>query len=293
MTVVGPVADRSELILGRIKARRWQIAFTYFLTLLENGFTLVYPWAIGLAINGLITDAHEMIAPLVVIWITHIAVGGLRQVYDTNLFSRLYASIASDIVMVQKAQGEEVSEISARVDMAYEIADFMEEDVPRIMAAMAGLLGGVAMLFFYDFVAGAIMAFLLVPVGIINAVMGSKALRFSRNFNNEFERQVDVIDEGRRRPVLLHFGRLAQWRIRLSNADAASWTLAEGLALIATVLVLFQVASQPGVLAGTIFASIAYVLRVIESMDEIPGTVQNVMHLIDIRSRISNANKAD
>lgn len=142
------------------------------------------------------------------------------------------------------------------------------------------------LLFLYDIKAGAIMAGVLVPVGIINAIMGRRALKLNTALNDQAERQVDAVSSGRRRAAHLHFGRLAQWRIRLSNIDVASWTLAECFTLVATIAVLFQVASIPGVLAGDIFASLAYVLRIIDSLDEVPHTVQQIGRLIDIRKRI-------
>jgi hypothetical protein len=36
------------------RAERWRIALTYGVTLLENLFYLLYPWTIGLAIDGLL-----------------------------------------------------------------------------------------------------------------------------------------------------------------------------------------------------------------------------------------------
>ena len=101
MQTAGRQADRTKLVLGRIKARRLQISFTYLLTLIENALELMYPWAIGVAINGLLVDNWQLAIPLIVIWLIHIIVGGFRQIYDTRLFSRLYARMATDIITLQ------------------------------------------------------------------------------------------------------------------------------------------------------------------------------------------------
>jgi hypothetical protein len=45
-------------------------------------------------------------------------------------------------------------------------------------------------------------------------------------------------------------------------------------------------ASEPGVLPGDLFASLAYVLRILDGIDEVPGAVQQVGRLLDIRTRI-------
>ncbi len=288
MPTPGSGEDRTKLVLGRIKHRRGRISFTYTLTLLENAFELMYPWAIGIAINGMIAGTPHLLIPLVAIWFAHIITGGFRQLYDTRLFSRLYADIATDIVVLQRKSEEDVSGISARVEMAEEVTEFFETDMPVIFATAVSLFGSLALLFLYDVWAGLIMMSLLLPVSVINIIMGRRALRMNTSLNSQWEKQVDVITTGKRRASWLHFGRLAQWRIRLSDIDVASWTLTELLTLGATILVLIRVASIPGALTGDIFASLVYVLRIQSSFDQIPGMVQQGGRLIDIRRRIKS-----
>lgn len=286
MSHSGPGEERTALVLGRIRSSRGRIAFTYLLTLFENAFELMYPWAIGIAINGLLVGREEMLVPFVAIWLAHILLGGCRQLYDTRLFSSIHAAMAADIVTLQRQQGEPVSEVSARVEMTREFTEFLESEVPIILAALISLVGSVVLLVLYDIWAGLVMLALLAPVGFINAVMGRQALRANNDLNSRWENQVNVISTGRAGPVRAHFGRLARLRIRLSDMDAASWTLAEFLTLVAISLVLLRIASLPGVLAGDIFASLAYVIRIADSIDEIPGVVQQIGRLIDIRRRI-------
>ncbi len=288
MATSRPPPDPSSLVLGRIPARRGRIALTYTLTLVENLFELSYPLAIGIAINGLLQGDHVALAPLVSVWLLHILIGGARQVYDTWLFSSLYADIAADIVVLQREAGYEVSEVAARIEMASEFAGVLETDIPEMVKAFVSLVGGAALLYLYDGLAGLIMTMLLVPVIIINTVMGRRALGYNEALNNQSEQQVGVIAAGRRQRARLHFGRLAQWRIRLSTAEAASWTFAELFGLTACVLVLIRLASMPGLLAGDIFAGLAYVLRILDAIDEVPGVVQQAGRLYDIRRRIKS-----
>lgn len=278
--------ERTKFVLGRITARRGRISFTYVLTLLENAFELMYPWAIGIAINGVLAGQRALVLPLIGIWIAHIVVGGIRQLYDTRLFSRLYADIAADIVRLQLETGVEVSEISARVEMAEEFTDFFETEMPVIFEVFISLFGSIALLLLFDFRAGLIMASLILPVAIINTIMARRALKVNSALNSQWETQINIIEDGRARPARVHFGRLAQWRIRLSDLDAASWTLTEVFTLTATILVLLHVASTPDVLAGDIFATLAYVFRIEKSVDQIPALVQQCARLVDIRTRI-------
>jgi ABC-type multidrug transport system fused ATPase/permease subunit len=282
----GIMTDRTRLVLGRIKARRTQISFTYLLTLIENAFELMYPWAIGIAINGLLIDKWQLLVPLIAIWLAHILVGGLRQLYDTRLFSRLYAAMATDIIDLQRQDGEEVSQVSARVDMAEEFVDFFEAEMPVIFATAVSLFGSLIFLFFYDIWSGLIITGLFLPIGLINIITGRRALKMNEAYNNQWEEQVDIISRAHPRSARRHFGGLAKWKIHLSDIEVFSWTSTGILTLGATILVLVRVADIPGILAGDIFASLAYVLRIEQSLDRVPETVQQIGRLFDIRSRI-------
>ena len=275
-----------ETSLGALKDKSFPIAFTYFLSFLENLFELAYPWAIGIAINGLIADQSSSIWPLVLIWLAHIGVGAFRQLYDTRLFSRLNARMAQKTVRDQTNEGAKVSEVSARVEMIEELIEFLEDDMPILMAAIVGLAGSLIFLTHYNFGSGLVMLALMIPVLAINTVTGVKAYRNNIALNTEWEKQVEVISDHRPRRWRVHFGRMAMWRIRLSDLDAASWSFAQLFILVAIIVVIFRAASGEGVLVGDVFAILAYALRIEQNLDHVPAFVQQVGRLIDIRRRI-------
>jgi hypothetical protein len=273
--------------LAPIRRRRAQIAFTYLLTLLENLFQLLYPWAVGLAIDGLLGGrGWPSLLQFVVIWTLHIVVGIGRHLYDTRLFARIYAELATATVLRQRAAGSSTAEVAARAAMGRELVTFFERELPAIATVTVGIVGGIAMTAFYDLAAGLVLAAALVPLLAMNRVHGRRAQRLNRGLNDQTEREVGVIDRADRRRVAAHFLALARWRIRLSNAEAVAWTVAELVAMAATILLLLRVTSLPDVQAGEIFAVLAYVWRVLECLDQVPLIVQQAGRLLDIRRRV-------
>jgi ABC-type multidrug transport system fused ATPase/permease subunit len=279
--------SRSWTTVAALRAERRHIAITYAVTLLENLFYLLYPWTIGLAIDGLLAGRGLWaLAPLVGIWGVHIVVGAARQVYDTWVFARVHAEIATETVARQHAAGVSTTEIAARSVMSRELVDFFERDVPTIMTAGLGLVGGIAMLLWYDRIVGLIATLLMIPVLAVYAVMGRRAHRLNKDLNDETEREVDLIARGRLGPLASHFRRRGRLRLRLSNAEAASWSLVELFSISAVVLVLLRMTSLPDIQAGELYAMLAYVWRVLESLDQVPMLVQRLARLIDIRRRL-------
>ena len=270
-----------------LRAQRRQIALTYGVTLLENLFYLLYPWTIGLAIDGLLAgDGPRALVPLVVVWGLHIVVGAGRQVYDTWVFARIHAEIATGTILRQRAAGMGTTEIAARAVMSRELVDFLEREVPTLATAAIGLVGGIAMLFWYDRLVGLAVTALLLPVLVVYTVMGRRAHRLNKDLNDETEREVGLIGRARLGPLASHFRRRGRLRVRLSNAEAASWGLVELFSITAVVLVLLRMTAIPGIQAGELYAMLAYVWRVLECLDQAPLLVQRFARLLDIRRRL-------
>ncbi len=274
-------------LLVAVRPYHWRIALTYGLSFAENIFELLYPFAIGLAINGLVGGAGPVsLLPLAGIWLAHIATGVTRQMLDTRLFMRVYGEVAGGMILRQRAAGISTGEVAARTAMAREAIDFFEIELPAILTAVTSLVGSIAMLFLYDVTAGMIMAAVLVPVAAVNALYGRRALALSARLNDRHEREVPVIEHAGQGGVRAHFRALTKWRVMLSDALARSWSIAELFTLGAVMLVLLQITAIPGVQAGDVFAALAYVLTVLGALDQAPVIVQQSARLIDIRRRV-------
>lgn len=269
-----------------IKAHRGRISFTYGLTAVENLFDLLYPFAVGVAINGLMNQQWLALAPLAAIWLAHTSSGYLRQRYDTRLFTRIYTRIASHTVVAQRKQGHPTSDIAARTDMVEELVEFLEGDVPAAMLALFGLLGGAAMLFYYDWVAGALMSAVLVPAGIIYLRFGRSARNMEHHFNDRSEREVELIEHAGPASIRRHFNNLSRWRIKISDAEARSWSSIELISLVAFVAVLLRLTQIDGILAGDIFAMVAYALRMLDALDDVPERVAALSRMLDNFKRL-------
>jgi hypothetical protein len=279
-----PVKIRSAA--EAIRPFRWRISLTYALTVIEDLLELSYPWATGLAINGLLAQDYKMAAPVMIAWVLHTAVGCARQMYDTRLYTQVYNAIVIDTVLRQREAGIEPTAVAARSTMSREFVTFFEKDMPVAINAVVGIVGSAAILFYYDLVIGAAATLLFVPVAVINRNYMRLSLALNASLNNQLEQEVKVIDEARQPAVMGHFTEVRAWRIKLSDADARNWTTIEILSMVVFVLVLLRVAYLPSPEAGTIFAIFFYVWRLMEKLDLSPQIVQQLMRLQDIRRRI-------
>lgn len=286
-----PLADAESsdapILSQQLRAHRLKILATYVVLGIESVLDLLYPLLIGIAINGLLVGDIYALVPLAAVWLIHILIGAARQLYDTRLFSRIFTAIAADLAQQKGANDVRLSHVSAHLDMAEEVVEFFEFDVPAIATALVALLGAMGLMFFYDAIAGVIVVCLIIPAFIIFTWLARRSFRLNGVLNNQHERQVQTVASGLTSRIGLHFSRVRKMRVALSNAEAFAWSGMEVITLLATLAVIAQLASVPGASAGSIFAGTAYMLRIIAELDRVPELIQRGALLLDIRRRLN------
>ncbi len=277
---------RGPSALEAIRPFQGRIGLTYFLTFVEDMLELSYPWATGLAIDGLLAHNYWMAAPIIVAWTLRMIIGCFRQMYDTRLYTSVYNAIVTDTILRQRARGVPATTVSARSAMSREFVTFFEKEVPVIFTSVVGIFGSALILFYYDLVIGAVTAALFVPVVLINRGYSRRSLRLNTGLNDQLEREVDIIEEARPEAIREHFAGVRTCRIKLSDAEAVNWTTIEVLSILVFVAVLIRATYLPSTETGDIFAILVYVWRLMENLDNVPTIVQQIARLVDIRSRI-------
>ena len=273
------------IVSSHVRPYRSQLAVTYGAAVVENTFELLYPFAIGLAVNGLLDDSWGGVVVFVVLSLTHTGLGVARQWYDTRLFNRLYASLATDLVKDQRAEGIETTSVVARTILADEYVDFLRSGVNTAIVAAFAVVGSLVMLFFYDPLLGLVAAAVAIPVVVINRRLMHRSAGIFRALNDQSEREVSLIDAGSVKDVRRHFMVIAGHWNRLSDAEGISWGVVDVIALGLAVFALVR-ATGSSAEVGTIFAIIAYVWAYIGGFGQVPSVLQRMSNLADIRRRL-------
>jgi ABC-type multidrug transport system fused ATPase/permease subunit len=280
------------LVARRMREWRPKLAVTYGLVIVENTFELLYPFAIGLAVNDLLNDSWVGVGVFSGITLSHTAVSFLRQRYDSRSFARLYGEIATDLVSQQRGDGIDTSAIVGRANLAGEYVDFVERDVPLAITALFAVLGSLVMLVFYDPLLGLVAAAVAIPVALLNRRLMRRSRRIFRHLNDETEVEVSVIERGTHDDVRRHFRILGRQWVRLSDVEAASWGIVDVLAAGLSVFALWR-ATGSDADVGTIFATIAYVWAYVGGFDQVPGVLQRMASLGDIQRRLAGVEHPD
>jgi len=279
-------------VAAHVQPHRRALAVSYGTAVIENTFELLYPFTIGLAVDGLLDGSWGGVAAFVVLSLAHTGLGVARQWYDTRLFNRLGAAFATDVVADQRADGVATTSVVARTLLADEYVDFLRSGVNTAIVAGFAVVGSLAMLFFYDPLLGLVAAAVAVPVALINRRLMRRSAGIYRALNDQSEREVSLIDEGSVKDVRRHFGVIAGHWNRLSDAEGISWGIVDVIALGLAVFALVR-ATGTSEEVGAIFATIAYVWAYIGGFDQVPAVLQRMSNLADIRRRLDGLGDAE
>ncbi len=215
-------SPQSPSALEAVRPFRGRIALTYGLTFVEDLLELSYPWATGLAIDGLLAHDYRMAAPIILAWALRSGIGCFRKMYDTRLYTAVYNRIVVDTVLRQRAARARTSEVAARSAMSRDFVTFFERDVPVIFTSIVGVVGSAAILFTYDLVIGVVTASLFLPVILVNRIYSRRSLTLNEALNNELEDEVRVIEAADERTVRAHFDVIRRCRRSSRTSRRAS-----------------------------------------------------------------------
>ena len=99
----------AQILRNLFSTYRWSILLTYGLTFLENLFVLLYPFMIGITIDGLLKGNYATLITLACIWLIHTITKAGRNIYDTRTFTQIYRHVAT------KLSDYAVSRVSTRI----------------------------------------------------------------------------------------------------------------------------------------------------------------------------------
>jgi hypothetical protein len=280
--------DTYNPLLILLKKNRRPLALTYGLTLVEQLLALLVPWAIGIAINGLLVHDYDGLFVFVSLWVSLVLLTVGRKMYDTRVFMRIYAALVTGVIERQREAGTSSGKLVARSVLLREIVDFFERDIPDIFALVIAFVGSLLMLALFDWHIDVVALVMMIPVLVLNGLMWRPINRLNHGINNNLERQTRMISHGSLTALAKHFRFLRLLRVKTSDIEAKTWVMIELCVLLASIYVLIYTASIPAIQSGTIFSIVTYFWNFQESLDRLPVLMQSVSRVKDILHRIGD-----
>lgn len=274
------------------RRHRGPITGTFALLGLENLLQIIEPLLLGMAINALVEQDWTNFLILCALEAAILVTGVARRLYDTRVYTRIYASVGGDVVAREQARGAPMTKVSARANLVKEVVDFFEYDLPGALTALMAVFGSLAMILFLNgrvFLAACVAA---TATLIVFAIAGPRITRLNAGLNDELERQIDVFETRRASLRRSHFLKLARARVRLSDFESLNFGLTYLFLIAAILFGLYDSVARQDAAIGTVFAIMTYLVQFTNGVVTLPITYQQLLRTTEITKRIAS-DKAD
>ena len=268
--------------LRRLLQGSWaRVGLSLLMALVESFGWVLIPFVIGLAIDDYLAGSNTGLILLVIVGVTTTLLAVVRRLHDTRLYARIYEQTGADPCYLS----ERLSTKTARLNMLREANDFLEHSIPLFIESTVILIG--SLIFLATLKLNVFLGALVVTalIAVIYATSTRRTLRFNKDYNDEYERQVDVLDENDVELTRHHIKLLNRWTIKLSDINAVNFGLSFTMAIGLLVFAIVSAASS-GVPYGALLSIVLYVLEFAWTASAVPNTWQESLRLRDILKRL-------
>jgi ABC-type multidrug transport system fused ATPase/permease subunit len=266
---------------GRLKGYRHRIALSLLLAMAEAGGIIVLPFLIGRALDDYLDGSHRGLIGFASVGVMTMLLATVRRLHDARLYARVYQKVAADAL----EQEIGLSEKTARLNMTGEVIEFLEYSMPELVANLSAFVGILVFLaaLSVPVLAGALIMSLLIVA--IYAATSMRTVALNRQYNDEYERQVDVLGRNDRAHARRHVGLLNRWSIKLSDVDTINYALTLSLT-IALQLAAIVIVTRQGMEEGAVLSVVLYVFEFSATASYLPDAWQQYLRLREILQRL-------
>ena len=263
---------------------KWQFIFNFVLIVLESIIDLLFPLFIGFAIDGAINGSQIEAIQLGVLGFVAILIGGGRRYFDSRFYAKVYQKIGTKILSKMKTDQPSIK--TARLGMIREAIEFMENSLPELIANIIGIFGVIfiiASLNLSVFFGSLIATFLVFSIYLLTS---KKTIRLNSSYNDELEKQVDIITTNDQYQLAIHLKNTMKWNVKLSDLEVFNFSIS-WVILIGFLLLSIWLSTVTGVMEyGALVSLIMYVFQYIGAIISLPIFYQNWLRFKEIKERL-------
>lgn len=261
-----------------------RFVITFGLLVIESMAELLFPLAIGLAIDDFLAQKYNGLIHLALLGVFLILIGAIRRLVDSRFYASIYVELGGELS--QSISPLSPSKKAAQMSLLTEIVEFLEYEMPTLFIYVIGLVGTLVILFQLNLdVAIASLITSIVTLGVYLAT-SFKTTRLNAGYNDEFEKRVDFVAKNKNDETIAHLSRFMRWNIRLSDLETVNYSLA-WLTAIGLLVFTIVTTSIETVEYGLIYSVMMYVYQFIVGYTEVPLYYQQWLRLKEISSRIN------
>lgn len=262
------------------------VAINLLLLVIEIALMALVPLFIGFAIDGLLVQNTQDFLLLIAVLAGLVCVSVSRRFYDTRAYGAIRVKVQNTVV--ERNQQLTTSVLNARLEMARELVDFLEENVAQIINAIVQFIVSLTVLYFLNPALSGAALLSAIAMILIYTLFHRRFYRLNGAYNEQHEQQVHILEAAARAPLQRHFGKLMKLEVKQSDSEALLYGMVFVVLLAMIAFNLWYATLDGSITAGTIFSIVSYSWEFVEASIVLPITLQSLTRLSEITTRINH-----
>jgi ABC-type multidrug transport system fused ATPase/permease subunit len=278
---------------------KYSIGLILLFVLIENVSFIIEPTFFGKLLDALIDHFYdhekaEYLLPLtlwIVVYLINVIGGTLHRLFNGIIYSKMYANIATEVVVESKCREDQFSKMLVRAELVKEYITFFKERLPEVMWQLSATAGAIIALFFYDYRIALVCVTVVIPIAFINNLNRKNVIRLQKDIHDNQEELFNLIESRDTSNISQFYKNTISPKTRIAKWNAFGYSSVKILLIIIFIGVLFICVDVDKFTTGRIYSIVAYLWTFIASTDYLPELMESLASVKDLNVRFSTDEK--
>jgi ABC-type multidrug transport system fused ATPase/permease subunit len=278
---------------------KYSIGLILLFVLIENVSFIIEPTFFGKLLDALIDHFYdhekaEYLLPLIIwiiVYLINVVGGTLHRLFNGIIYSKMYANIATEVVLESKCREDQFSKMLVRAELVKEYITFFKERLPEVMWQLSATAGAIIALFFYDYRIALVCLTVVIPVAFINNLNRKNVIRLQKDIHDNQEELFNLIESRDTSNISQFYKNTISPKTKIAKWNAFGYSSVKILLIIIFIGVLFICVDVDKFTTGRIYSIVAYLWTFIASTDYLPELMESLASVKDLNVRFSSEEK--
>jgi ABC-type multidrug transport system fused ATPase/permease subunit len=274
---------------------KYSIGLILLFVLIENVSFIIEPTFFGKLLDALIDHFYdhekaEYLYPLIIwiiVYLINVVGGTLHRLYNGIIYSKMYANIATEVVLESKCREDQFSKMLVRAELVKEYITFFKERLPEVMWQLSATAGAIIALFFYDYRIALVCVIVVIPIAIINNLNRKNVIRLQKDIHDNQEELFHLIESRDTTNITEFYKNTISPKTKIAKWNAFGYSTVKVLLIIIFIAVLFICVDVDKFTTGRIYSIVAYLWTFIASTDYLPELMESLASVKDLNVRFT------
>lgn len=248
---------------------------------------ILFPWIVGLAIDGLANGLIFWFVVLIFLEILYLIVKTISKQKDTKLYSKILEVECYQYYKRAVSIETDDTIIAARVQLIEDFTEFLQIQLPNMIFTILGI----AISIFYLFKEATwLIACLAIIISILTVIITYKwQCRIAENNElkkDEAEHQQEILVERNLSKYRAYLVRIFMFDVDSSNTEAKSYCVSAIIQICLLIGAIYMLIYESKTTIGVIYATITYIYMLNDEVLNIPEYIVSCKNLVGSARRI-------